>query len=175
MDVLHTERLLLRTVTPDDAPFYLTLLNDPSWIRNIGDRGLHTVEDARTAILKGPVDMQERLGFSLYLVERKQGRTPIGMCGLIKRDFLSDVDIGYAYLPPYWGQGYALEAAEAVLAHARRDIGLARLAAITTPENGSSIRLLRKLGFNYEGQVQLPTRNTPSNLYGFDFRPGETL
>lgn len=169
MLILQTERLNLRTVGLDDAPFYLGLLNEPSWIQNIGDRGVRTLEQARQAIADGPVAMQAQRGHSLYLVELKATGAPTGLCGLIKRDALVDVDIGYAFLPQYWGQGYAHEAALAVMQYARDTVGLTRLAAITSPENGSSNRLLRKLGFRFEKLTRFEPNGEDSNLYGFDF------
>src|SRR3982751_3973205 len=149
MNVLETDRLVLRRMSADDADFMLGLLNDPSWLRFIGDRGVRTREDARAYILKGPVDMYERLGFGIYLTELKEEGVPIGICGLVKRDFLEDVDIGFALLPGFWGQGYAYEAASAVMEHAREALGLKRLVAITNPENPRSVRLLEKLGFSF--------------------------
>jgi RimJ/RimL family protein N-acetyltransferase len=169
MLILQTERLNLRTVSVDDAPFYLGLLNEPSWIQNIGDRNVRTLEQARQAILDGPVAMQAERGHSLYVVERKDDQVPMGLCGLIKRDSLVDVDIGYAFKPAYWGQGYAFEAAQAVLHYAKDSVGLKRLAAITSPENGSSNRLLRKLGFQFEKLTSFEPKGTDTNLYGFDF------
>ncbi|MFW5437641.1 GNAT family N-acetyltransferase [Paenibacillus apiarius] len=115
MKVLKTDRLILRWLTTDDAEFMLELLNNPSWLEFIGDKGVRTVEDARDYILKGPVDMYARLGFGLYLTERKADGVPIGICGLIKRDSLEDVDIGFAFLPRLWAKGYAYESASAKL------------------------------------------------------------
>jgi RimJ/RimL family protein N-acetyltransferase len=153
--VLQTERLRLRHMTLDDAEFMLGLLNDPGWHRFIGDRGIRTVEGAREHILKGPMAMVARLGFGFYLVERKTDGQPLGLCGLAKRDFLEDVDIGYAFLPEYGGQGYALEAAQGVLAHARA-LGLTRLVATVVPDNDASIRLLEKLGLRFERTIAAP-------------------
>jgi RimJ/RimL family protein N-acetyltransferase len=169
MLILQTERLNLRTVSVDDAPFYLGLLNEPSWIQNIGDRNVRTLEQARQAILDGPVAMQAQRGHSLYVVERKDDLAAMGLCGLIKRDALVDVDIGYAFRPAYWGQGYAFEAAQAVMQYAKDSVGLKRLAAITSPENGSSNRLLRKLGFAFERLTNFDPKGSDTNVYGFDF------
>lgn len=169
MLIIQTERLHLRTVSPDDAPFYLELVNDPSWIRFIGDRGIRTVDAARAAILDGPVAMYERLGYSLYLVQRRSDGAAMGMCGLIKRDVLPDTDIGYAISPRYWGQGYAYEAAAAVVAHARGPLGLPRLMAITSPDNDASIQLLGKLGMRFVERIHLEGWHEDSNLYRLDF------
>ena len=155
MKILETERLLLRQFSTDDADFILRLLNEPSFIQNIGDRGVRTLEDARSYILRVPISSYEKNGFGLYLVILKQTSASIGMCGLIKRDVLEDVDIGYAFLPEYWSKGYAVEAALAVKKYARDGIGLRRLVAITDPENQASIRLLEKLGLRFEKMVRL--------------------
>jgi RimJ/RimL family protein N-acetyltransferase len=144
------------------------LLNDPSWLRFIGDKGVHTLEDARNYLRKGPLAMYEREGFGLYLVERREDGAPIGMCGLIKRDSLEDVDLGFAFLPRYWGQGYAREAAAAVLAHGRSAFGLARVVAITDPDNASSARLLEKLGMSLEKKVKLDHHDDEVRLYATD-------
>jgi RimJ/RimL family protein N-acetyltransferase len=165
MNILETERLLLRTVEVDDAPFYLELVNDPAFISNIGDRHIRTLDGAREAIEKGPVAMQTTLGHSIYLVERKDDGTPVGMSGLIKRDTLADVDIGYAFLPAYRGMGYALEAGRAVLEHARRDIRLSKVVAITSPGNAGSIAVLARLGLRFEALVHLTPDDPGTNLY----------
>ena len=166
MKILETARLVLRTIGVDDAPFFLELVNDPAFHEYICDRGIRTLEAARDAIEKGPVLMQATLGHSIYLVELKSDATPVGMSGLIKRDTLDDVDIGYAFLPQYRGKGYAYEAAEAVLAHARRDVHLRRLVAITSPGNAGSIALLTRLGLQFEELVHLSPEDTGTNLYG---------
>lgn len=149
---LATTRLRIRRMRADDAAFMLALLNDPSWLRFIGDRGVRTLEGARDYILAGPMDMVRRLGFGFDIVELAETGCPIGVCGLAKRDFLDDVDIGYAFMPQYWGKGYAWEAAQAVLAHARV-LGLKRLVATVRPDNAASIRLLEKLGLRYERRI----------------------
>jgi RimJ/RimL family protein N-acetyltransferase len=169
MNILETERLRLRTVEADDAPFYLRLLNDPSFIDNIGDRGIRTLEAARDAIANGPVLMQATLGHSIYLVELKETGEPAGMCGLIKRETLADVDIGYAFLPQHGGKGYAYEAGAAVLLHARRDVGLKRVVAIVSPNNAASNGLLRKLGLRLDKLVYLTADDPGTNLYVLDF------
>lgn len=155
LQVLETERLAVRRLSADDAAFILALVNDPGWLRFIGDRGVRTLDDARGYIANGPVDMYERLGFGLYAVVLKHGEAPIGMCGLIKRPTLPDADLGYAFLPDYRGQGYAAEAAAGVLDYARRALGLTRVLAITSPDNDRSIRLLERIGFQFERMLQL--------------------
>jgi len=160
MNVLETERLILRRLSEGDAAFILQLVNEPSWLRFIGDRGVKTLEDARSYILKGPTEMYRRFGFGLYLTALKSDGTPTGLCGLLKRDSLKDVDIGFAFLPAFWGKGYAYEAAAAVLAHGKRDFGLQRIVAITSPDNDASMKLLGKLGFAFEQQLRL-TEDAP--------------
>jgi RimJ/RimL family protein N-acetyltransferase len=152
--VLETQRLRLRELTVDDASFIVAQLNDPDFIRNVADRGVRTAAAARSYLLEGPVASYRRHGFGLHLVELKTTRTPIGICGLIKRDVLDDVDIGFAFLAPYRQQGYALEAARATMAFART-LGLARVVAIVAPHNADSIKLLGRLGFAYERSIRL--------------------
>lgn len=171
MKVLETERLILRWMSPDDAAFILGLVNEPSWIQFIGDRGVRTMADARDYILNGPVEMVERLGFGLYLVELKEDGCSIGICGLIKRDFLDDVDVGFAFLPRYWGQGYAYESAAAVLAYGREVFGLKRIVAITAEDNHRSARLLEKLGLRFERMIWYPNNRCEVRLFAIDFPP----
>ena len=153
--IIETDRLQLRQLSVDDAEFILRLLNEPSFIQNIGDRGVRTVDDARGYIVKGPITSYERFGFGLWMIETKSPLAPIGICGLLKREVLDDVDIGYALLPEFWSQGYALESASAVVSYAREKLGLKRVVAVTNSNNQSSIRLLEKMGFKYERTVQL--------------------
>ncbi|KUJ82457.1 N-acetyltransferase [Microbulbifer flavimaris] len=152
---LKTTRLLLREMTEEDAPLMLAVLNDPDFLRNVGDRGVHNEEDARRYIVNGPIADYKRQNFGMYKVELRDG-TPIGLCGLVKRDGLDDVDIGFALLPDYRGQGYALEAATAVMAFARDKVGLERVVAIAQPANLPSVQLLEKLGMQQERKIQLP-------------------
>jgi len=168
MVILETDRLILRQFTTDDAEFILELVNEPSFIQNIGDRGVRTLEDARSYILRVAVASYEKNGFGLYLVRLKESGQAIGMCGLIKRDGLEDVDIGYAFLPKFWSKGYALEAASAVRDYARGVIGLKRLVAITDPENQGSIRLLEKIGLKYEKMVRLSEDDIELKLFSTD-------
>lgn len=166
MPVLTTDRLILRQLDAGDAPFILRLVNEPSWLRNIGDRGIRTPDDARAYIVTGPVAMYARCGFGLWLVELKATGVPIGLCGLIRRDTLPDVDLGFALLPEYCGQGYATEAAAASVAYARDSAALARIVAITAPDNHRSQSLLKKLGFTYERSLRLTETSPESHLFG---------
>ena len=164
-EVARTDRLRLRLVDARDAAVYLDILNDPAFIEHIGDRGVRTLEDAVKSIEEGPVAMQRTRGHSMYMVELLEGAVPVGLSGLIKRDTLEDVDIGYAFLARHRGQGYAFEAAQAVVAHART-LGIPRLAAITTPGNAPSIGLLLSLGMRFEGTRSLVAGEPALNLYG---------
>ena len=165
MRILDTERLILSQLSPDDAPFILELVNEPDWLRFIGDRGVHDLDGARTYIEKVRVGMYARHGFGLYKVSSKSDATPLGMCGLLKRDNLSHADIGFAFLARHRGRGFAYEAALATLGHGRRDFGLGRILAITDPANESSIRLLQKLGFRFVERLHLEGHGGDSNLY----------
>jgi RimJ/RimL family protein N-acetyltransferase len=153
--VLETERLILRKLSVEDAPFILELVNDPDFLRFIGDKGVRTIDEACDYLLQGPIESYERLGFGLYLVEEKESGAAIGMCGLIKRDALEHVDIGYAFLPRFRGKGYAFEAAAAVMAFGRSEFGLEPIVAVVSSENYGSIRVLEKLGLRFERMVRL--------------------
>jgi RimJ/RimL family protein N-acetyltransferase len=168
LKVLETDRLNLRWLSTDDAEFILELLNDPSFQRFIGDKGVRNLDDARNYILNGPVDMYNRLGFGLYLTELKESGVPIGICGLIKRDSLEDVDIGFAFLPKFWAKGYAYESAAAVMAYGKTVLGLKRIVAITSPDNYASGRLLEKLGLRFERMIRLSKDASEVRLYAFD-------
>ncbi len=164
MTVLETERLSLRRLTTDDAAFILELVNEPAWLEFIGDKNVHSLDDARNYILNGPIGMYERLGHGLYLVELKQG-TAVGICGLIKRDGLDDVDIGFALLSRFNGKGYAIEAARAVMSYGRNVLKLGRIVAITKPANEKSIKLLAKLGLQFEKNVRLSIKTPEVALF----------
>ena len=168
MKILETDRLILRELTPDDAEFIFELLNEPSFIQNIGDRNIRTLDDARAYIVNGPVASYAKNGFGLYLVVLRETGESIGMCGLIRRDGLEDVDIGYALLPRFWSRGYAVEAAQATKAFAKDAIGLNRIVAIVDPANAGSIRVLEKIGLRYEKMVRLSADDIDLKLFGAD-------
>ena len=163
--MLETDRLLLRRLTVDDAPFILTLLNEPSFLRYIGDKKVRNLEDARHYILNGPVASYDRHGFGLNLVELKESQTPIGMCGLLKRDELPDPDIGFALLPDFCGKGLAFEAATEVLRDARERLRVERILAITSLDNDASINLLERLGFRFEKVIRLSADREQVKLF----------
>ncbi len=166
MQPIETARLVLRELADDDAAFILELVNDPAWLRHIGDKGVRDLDGARGYIANGPHASYARFGFGLWRVELKDGGTPIGLCGLIKRDTLDDVDIGYALLPQFAGHGYAFEAAEATRRHAREVLQLRRLVAIVSPHNAASIKLLEKLGLRFETILKMKDDGSDTALYG---------
>ena len=163
--ILQTDRLRLRRLTPNDAPFIFELVNEPSFIENIGDRNVRNEEDAVRYIQNGPLASYERYGYGLYTVELRQTSTPIGICGPLKRETLEYPDIGFAFLPLFWGHGYALESAAAVMNYAREMLGLNNIAAITTPTNERSIKLLAKLGFMFQSMKSLTENEPPVKLF----------
>ena len=158
---LQTPRLALRPLAESDAAFSLTLLNQPSFLQFIGDRKVRSLEQARAYLRDGPQRSYEQHGFGLLLVQAKGSAAPIGMCGLIKREYLDDPDIGFAFLPEYWSQGFALEAARAVLGDALAVPAIQRVAAIVQPDNAASIKLLLKLGMRDIGAIK-PADNEPA-------------
>jgi RimJ/RimL family protein N-acetyltransferase len=165
MTQLETERLILRRLNVDDAPFILTLLNEPSLLRYIGDKKVRDLDGARQYILNGPVASYERNGFGLCLVELKESHTPIGICGLLKRDELPDPDIGFALLPDFWNKGFAFEAATAVLQDGRERLSVEHILAITSLDNEASINLLQRLGFKFEKVIKLSADGEQVRLF----------
>ncbi|MEO7638497.1 MAG: GNAT family N-acetyltransferase [Pseudoxanthomonas sp.] len=156
--VIETTRLSLHELCDEnwaDVAFIYRLLNEPSFLANIGDRGVHNLDDAQAYLRMGPVASYAAHGFGLYCVHLKGNGERMGLCGLVKRATLPDVDLGYALLPEFCGHGYAVEAARAVLSEARATLGMARIVAITDPRNAGSIRVLQKLDFRYEKMVRL--------------------
>jgi RimJ/RimL family protein N-acetyltransferase len=163
--IIETNRLVIRRMSTDDSAFMLELFNEPSWLRFIGDRGIRTIEDAQHYILNGPVEMYARLGYGFYVVQLKETDDKIGICGLVKRDFLDDVDIGYAFLPQYRGKAYAYESASAVLEYAESELGLKRVVAAVRSDNYVSAGLLKKLGLRFERTVKHPDEEQELELF----------
>lgn len=163
--VIETERLVLTELTPDDAGFILELLNEPTFIEHIGDKGVKTEEEAHTYLREGPLDSYERHGFGILLTMAKYTRIRLGMCGLVRREGFEDADLGFAFLQRFWSRGYAYEAAAAVLEYAAGTLGLRRVIAMADPDNSQSIRLLEKLGMRYECMVVMPGEESEINLY----------
>jgi [ribosomal protein S5]-alanine N-acetyltransferase len=164
----ETERLSLRRLTPEDAPFVAALYNEPSFLEHIGDRGVRNAADAQRFLREGPIAMYERLGFGLWHVSRRADGAGIGMCGLLKRDNLPDVDIGYAYFPPYWGQGYAFEAVAGTLRHAVGRFGLRRVLGVVSRGNTASIRVLEKAGMRFERMLAMDPSEREVCLYAIE-------
>ena len=158
----------MREVSEADAAFVLEVLNDPDFKRNVADRGVRTLDDARRFISERFAESYGRNGFGLWLVETKDGRRPAGICGLVKRAELPGVDIGYAFLPTFRSKGYAYESAAGVLGHARDVLGLRRLYAIVNPDNAGSIRVLEKLGMRFERMVRLSGEEPEVKLFSAD-------
>jgi len=174
VQVIETGRLLLRRLEVGDAPFIFELVNDPAWLRYIGDKGVRSLDDACDYIRNGPLDMYSRHGFGLYCVELRENGTPIGVCGLLKRDSLPDADIGFAFLPAFRSQGFARESAAATLAYARQTLSLERVLAIVSPDNQDSAKLLEKIGLRLERAVQLAEGGDTVNLFAIDFEQLES-
>ena len=162
---IETGRLLLTELSDDDAGFILRLVNEPSFLHYIGDRGVRTLDDARRYIRQGPVASYEQYGYGLLRMGLKPDGTPIGMCGVLRRDTLPDPDLGFSMLPAWWSKGYAHEAAAAVMTHARASAGVGRVLAITNVDNDPSIRLLGKLGFRFDKLVRLGEDTTDLRLF----------
>ena len=164
--VLQSERLVLREFDLDDAQFILELLNEPAFLRFIGDKGVRTLGDAREYLTRGPIESYRRNGFGLYLAGLSEDGTPIGMCGLVKREGLADVDVGFALRSRYWSRGYAVEAARAVLAYGGESLNLGRIVAIAAPDNRASIAVLEKIGLEFERLIRLSADGPEVKLFG---------
>ncbi len=163
--ILETERLQLRQFEISDAPFIVELVNTPGWLEFIGDRKIKTNEDAIRYLQNGPLKSYEQHGFGLSLVELKSDQTPIGMCGILKRDSLENPDIGFAFLPEFTGKQYAFEVAQATLNYAKNKLKLETIFAITIPSNIKSIQLLKKIGLEFVKTIHDPKDNSELQLY----------
>ena len=165
MKILETKRLILREIVESDAEFMLDLLNQPSFIKYIGDRNVRTLKDAREFIESRYRQSYREHGFGLYAVELKEDNTPIGICGFVKRDSLPDADIGFAFLPQFERKGFAFESADAVMKYGKEVLGLKRVLAITTQDNESSIKLLEKIGLKFERLIRMPHDDEELKLF----------
>jgi [ribosomal protein S5]-alanine N-acetyltransferase len=163
--VATTERLRLRRIHDGDAAFLLSLLNQPTFLRFIGDKGVRTADDAISYIRNGPLTSYAQYGFGLYMVELKETSECVGTCGILKKPALTHPDIGFAFMPEFWSQGYAFEAASATIEHARESCGLEKICAVVDPENAASIRLLTRLGMERVGRVQLAADDKELELF----------
>ena len=166
MEPIRSARLELRELTLRDDEFILQLLNEDSFLRFIGDKGVRTLSDAREYIAQGPIGSYRRCGFGLYLTSLRDGGIPIGICGLVKRETLEDVDLGFAQLSRHCSRGYATESAAAVLAYGRKILALPRIVAITAPDNGASIAVLERIGLRFERLVRLAADSPELKLFG---------
>jgi [ribosomal protein S5]-alanine N-acetyltransferase len=162
--VAATGRLTLRELNLEDAAFILELLNEPAFLRFIGDKGVRNLHDAREYLLQGPIGSYARDGYGLYAVCLHDG-TRLGICGLVKRDGLSDPDVGFAFLARHRAQGYAVESAAAVLRRARDVLQLRRILAICSPDNAASMAVLEKIGLRFAGMIRLPENDSDLKLF----------
>lgn len=165
---IETERLLISEISVDDADFVNNLLNQPSFIKYIGDRNVRNAVEARGYIESKFLESYRRFGFGMYLVELKKDQIPIGICGFVKRDALPDADIGFAFLPEHCSQGYAVESAAAMMNHGKTVLGFKRILAITTKDNVSSAKLLRKIGFEFEKVLKLSDDDDEVKLFSYN-------
>lgn len=165
MLIIQTERLKIRELNLADAVFTLELLNEPAFHRYIGDRGIRDLAGAEKYLREGPMASYARHGFGLWLVARRDDGLPLGICGMLQRDYLPHPDLGFAFLKRYTGRGYAFESSAAVLAHARSTLNRDPILALTAPENPPSVRLLEKLGFRFDRMIQTPVHANPSRLF----------
>ena len=169
MKKIETERLILSEFTLDDAPFILEMLNDPAWLQFIGDRSVKTLEDAQDYIVNKLQKGFKEQGFGMMIVKLKDDETPIGTCGLLEREYLDDMDIGFAFLPTFRGKGYAFEAASATIEWGKKNLGMRRILAFTDANNAASIILIKKLGLKFERlMTDFPDDDAEIQLYGND-------
>ncbi|NIA27992.1 MAG: GNAT family N-acetyltransferase [Desulfobulbaceae bacterium] len=162
---LETKRLSLRRLTLDDAELMLAVWNDPAFIRYVADRGIRTIKAARAALKEGALKLFSDYGYGPFRVALTEDDTPVGVCGLFRREGLDEPDLGFSILPKYWRKGYAHEAARAVVGHAKTDIRLTRLTAIVSPENTASVALIEKLGLQFERMHRLPGDDDDVAIY----------
>lgn len=165
MEIIKTERLLLKPFSTEDTDFIIELLNTEGWIKNIGDRNVKTTEEAKNYLQNGPLKSYDVNGFGLYLVQLKETGTSIGMSGFVKRDYLDHPDIGFAFLPAYIGKGYAFEIATRIIEYGFMELGFEKILAITLPENTASVKLIERMGFTYEKNYITSDTNEELSLF----------
>jgi RimJ/RimL family protein N-acetyltransferase len=163
--LLETERLNLIELTIDDALFFYNLVNDPDWIRFIGDRKVTTIQDAENYLTERIIPSYTKWGFGFYKVSLQSNNQPIGISGLIDRDGLDHVDIGFAFLPEGRGKGYAFESTKAVLNYAQKELKLDPILGIVNPKNKRSHLLLEKLGMQFKKMILLPNETKEICLF----------
>lgn len=168
-NTLTTKRLQLDWLTMDDAPLMLSIWNDPAFMRNVGDRGVRDLSEARESMRDTVMKLYADEGYGPYRLKHLKDGKALGICGLFKRGNLMEPDIGFALLPSFYRRGYAGEAARAVLEHARTKLNLSTISAIVDPRNRPSIRLLENLGFCHSGDYQLPGDKQRLNYYLLSF------
>lgn len=164
--IVQTDRLVVRVLAAEDAAFILRLTNEPSFLSNIGDKGVRNLDDARRFLREGPWANQPKAGYGQFLVALKDGGTPVGICGLLYRDRLDVTDIGFAFLPEFWGRGFAIEAASAVKQYGHVSLGTPSIVGLTTKDNLPSIRVLEKLGLRFQKMVKMSDDDAGTALYG---------
>ena len=163
--IAETPRLRIRHLVADDAHFTCRLLNEPSFIENIADRGVRTPQDAMHYLAEGPIKSYRQYGYGLFLVESSVDALALGFCGLLFREHLQETDIGFAFLPEFWGQGFAFEAASAVMHFGYRQLELPRIVGLVSAGNMASIKVLTRLGLQFEKVVALLPSNESVQLY----------
>jgi len=163
--LITTKRLAIRHITSLDAAFIIKLYNEPGFIEHIGDKKIRSVNDAINTVVDWAKASYQQHGIGLLLVELRDCGTPLGMCGLIKRDDIEDFDLGYSLLEEHQRQGYVIEAAQAVLEHAKNVLNFSRVVGYTSPLNEVSIRVLAKLGFKAEGDFDFPGYDGPCKIF----------
>lgn len=163
--IIDTKRLYLRELTLGDSEFVYKLVNTPKWIKFIGDRKINSIKDSEKYLTKGPLKSYTQNGFGMWLIVLKHSLIPIGICGILKREFINDLDIGFAMLPKYENNGYGYEAANATLTFAKHKLKISRIVGFTLDYNNHSINLLNKLGFKFEKMIRLPNNDENMALF----------
>ena len=162
---LKSERLILSEFTKNDASFFYQLVNEPAWKQYIGDKNVHTILDAEKYLENNIIPSYKKFGFGFYVVTLKEDNTSIGMCGLIKRDWMDYVEIGFAFLAQYRGKGYAIESSIATKKYAKEKLAISQIAAITDVDNEKSGNLLNRLGLEFDRLISYPGENKKCKLY----------
>jgi ribosomal-protein-alanine N-acetyltransferase len=163
--MFETERLTVRRIELGDAAFMVTMLNDPGFLANIGDRGVRTIEEAETYIRERVHASYDANSFGMFRVALKDSDEPVGTCGFVRREGLGGPDLGFAYLAAHTGKGYGYEAGRGMLAWGHDALGLGPLLAITAIGNAASAALLRKLGLREQGRVAIPGYEDESRFF----------
>lgn len=168
MIITETARTRLRELTVNDAPFIRALLNEPAFLRFIGDRSVRTHDEASHFIETRYRQSYVDHGYGLYVIELREDGTAVGICGFVRRAALTHADLGFALLSPYEGHGYASEAAAAVLTHGRNVLGLTRVLAIAQQDNARSHAVLLRIGFTRDGVITMPGEDVPLALFSHE-------